>query len=148
MASSLTSCRRQKVDVPEHSLGQFPVNEATWGMFMNTFMWAAVRLDKDADQSQRVLRNMDVESIQKLSPQRAIRSRVFKNENCYVYKTNWVAPKAHRSRVLRLIKGISNNYRQTCLSSRTVLRLGGKCRLHPRSREIWEHEKRSYFVTS
>ena len=92
---------RQKVDVPEHSLGQFPVNEAMWRMFMNTLMWAAVRLDKDGDQSRRVLRNMDVESIQKLTTQRAIRSRVFKKENCYV---NWIGPKAHGSRVLRLIK--------------------------------------------
>ena len=38
---------RQHFDVLEDGLGQFPVNEAIWIMFMNCCVWAAVHLDKD-----------------------------------------------------------------------------------------------------
>ena len=37
-----------------------------WIMFLNSYVWAAAHLDKDGDQSQRVLRNMDVDQIQKV----------------------------------------------------------------------------------
>ena len=53
-------------DVPEDSPSQFPVNEAMWIMFMNSYMWAAAHCDNDRDQFKRVLRNMDVDQIQKV----------------------------------------------------------------------------------
>ena len=40
---------------PEASLGirQFPANQATWGIFMNSCVLAAVHLNKNEDQFQR-----------------------------------------------------------------------------------------------
>ena len=35
-----------------------------WRIFMNSCKWATVHLSKDGDQFQRVLRNMDVETIE------------------------------------------------------------------------------------
>ena len=42
----------------------------------------AVHIDKDGDQSQRVLGNADVDLIRPCSPQRSTRSKFFKNQIC------------------------------------------------------------------
>ena len=111
---------------------------------MNACMWAAVRLDKDGDQSQRALRNLDVESIQKVF---TTSSWVFK-KNCLVCRTSWIGPKVHGSRVLRLIKKLTDRCRQRSVFEDSVLRLGGKCPEHPRSGQNWETERIAYFGTS
>ena len=54
---------RQIPGVPEITQFQFSINEAIWGTFMNSCMWASVYLD----QFQRVLRNMYVGEIQQIS---------------------------------------------------------------------------------
>ena len=63
----LKHLRRQFVlEDAEDGPSQFLVNGAMWTMFMNSYMVAAVHLDKHGDQSQRVLRNMDAESMQRV----------------------------------------------------------------------------------
>ena len=57
-----------QIDVTEDRRGvrHFPVNEATWRIFMISFMWATVHLSKDDGvQLKRAPRNMDVVSIEK-----------------------------------------------------------------------------------
>ena len=55
---------RQKIGMPESAPFHFAVNEGMWRIY--ELLWTAAHLDKDGDQSQRVLRNMDVDQIQKV----------------------------------------------------------------------------------
>ena len=66
-------CR--KCGVPDFTLG-IRLSLVNRRMFMNSCIWASVHLSKDGDQIQRVLRDMDVESIQKLftTVQKQVRS--------------------------------------------------------------------------
>ena len=52
--------------ITENTVFHFSVNEAIWRIFMNCCMWAAVYLDHERDQFQRVLQNMDAGEIQQI----------------------------------------------------------------------------------
>ena len=44
----------------------FPVNQALWGTFMNSCMWAVVHLCKDIEELKCAIQNMEVRKIESI----------------------------------------------------------------------------------
>ena len=51
-------------DVSMHWLHMCPVNQALWGTFMNSCVWATVYLSKDEEDLKRDIQNMEVRKIE------------------------------------------------------------------------------------
>ena len=79
---------------------------------MNPFMWAAVHFDKDGDQSQRVLRNMDVDQIQKVFP-----CDTQSDPKSSRMRTVWLTWSAGLGRKSMRTTASGNNCKQRCASS-------------------------------
>ena len=119
-----------KFGAPEDNLDfhQFAVNQAMSGISINICMWATVRLSKDGDQLQRVLRNMDVETTQKVfntgaePDPRSSRRRS-------VWSDRATGLKVSGNRTLCWIKDFSKkiNSQKVYVVTDSVLRPGGQC---------------------
>ena len=133
--------------VPESVQHDFSVNEATWRISMNSCMWAAVRLHKDQDQIQRVLRKMDVEEIQQViatTQNQMISSQHSELSRVYVQLNRKQSP--WRSCTL-LDKDIYKQFMaKVDVFSDSVLCLSEKCPQYSDSAGIWEQNRISNIV--
>ena len=122
---------RHKYKVLEYAPCLFPVNEVILGIFMNSCMWAAVHLDKYGDQSQCVLRNMDVDLIQ----------------NVFTTTLNQVQSLQETKQAQLGCTTDKQLQAKVYVFADSILFVGGKCLEHPRSGVIWE-KLIACFVTS
>ena len=126
---------RRKLGVPEQeTTDQICINKIMWGIFMNFCMWAAVHLDKDQDQNQRVVRDTDVSEIQQLFSITQDQIHSLENEDVFgiTNKIGWsLIPRRLctlvRDNVVKQLKAKMGAF------SDSVLCLGGKCPEYPRS---------------
>ena len=117
-----------------------------WIMFLNSYVWAAAHLDKDGDQSQRVLRNMDVDQIQKVftTTLNQVQSLQETALSGLRDQLDWTERPWKSRTLITVVAGHlqANVY----VLTDSVLCLGGKCPEPPRSGYVGA--KITYFVAS
>ena len=132
---------RQKYKVPNNSPCSFPVNEAIWRIFLNFCMWASVHLDKERDQFQRALGNMDVDVIQQTST--TTQNQIHSLQEGELFGLQVIGIRFHGGLELRYTTRSTNNLPQKCMSfADSVLCLDGKCQNIHDQRKFFEKKER------
>ena len=106
----------EKFKVAENAQYRFSMNEAIWGISMNSCMWSAVHMHEDRGQTQSVLRNMDVQEIQQICTTSPNLTVSLRRKNCSVCMISRSGVRASGGRVHCFTETSANISPQKCVS--------------------------------